>query len=187
MRPSRFKSLFWRKKAFSLVEVVIAIGIFSFVIVGIIGVFPMGLKARSESSLEARGALMARQIFESIQTKGSLENVSINTGILNKDSTKGNFRIVNFKPPSGGPPTEVTLGYSVDGITPNHLFDNGSIAWSGTDLGPPEQTITTKLRVKSELVERDLYNVTITIGYPANLPADKRRTVTYSQLVHSPS
>jgi hypothetical protein len=160
---------------------VIAIGIFTFVIVGIIGIFPLGLKARSESALETRSSLMARQIFDSIKTSGGLSAVSINIGLARKDATEGAFANVNLLPPN-----QVTIGYSQDGITPNYLFQNGLSDWEGTNLGDASQNITTKLRIKSSLISGDLYRVDIIVGYPARLPADKRQVVKFSQLVNSP-
>ena len=44
---------------FSLVEVTIAIGIFAFVIVGILGLLPAGMRLRADSAADTRAVLIA--------------------------------------------------------------------------------------------------------------------------------
>jgi len=48
-------SLFSRRQAFSLVEVVIALGIVAFVLVAILGLLPIGLRQTGDSEKESRG------------------------------------------------------------------------------------------------------------------------------------
>lgn len=52
--------------AFSLVEVVVAIGVVSFAIVAILGVFPIGLKTARSSGDETRAAQIAQDILTSL-------------------------------------------------------------------------------------------------------------------------
>jgi uncharacterized protein (TIGR02598 family) len=55
-------------RAFSLVEIVLALAIISFAIVGIMGLFPVAMKSAQESQMETRAALIARQIFSDLKT-----------------------------------------------------------------------------------------------------------------------
>ena len=55
-------------RAFSLVEIVLALAIISFAIVGIMGLFPVAMKSAQESQTETRAALIARQIFSDLKT-----------------------------------------------------------------------------------------------------------------------
>lgn len=60
-----------RRRAFSLVEVAIALGIVSFVIIAILGLFPIGFKNAQESRRETRASYIAEQIVKDIQSPAS--------------------------------------------------------------------------------------------------------------------
>ncbi len=55
-------------RGFSLIEVVLALGIISFAIVGIIGMMPVAMKSAGDSMRETDGTLIARGIFAAIQS-----------------------------------------------------------------------------------------------------------------------
>ena len=57
------------KKAFSLIEVVIALGIFSFAIVAILGLFSISLASSRESSDDTRSAAMVSQVVDALRAK----------------------------------------------------------------------------------------------------------------------
>jgi Tfp pilus assembly protein PilV len=154
---------------FSLVEVTIAIGIFAFVIVGIIGLFPVGLKQRQDAALETRAVLISRQIFESINAAGNLTNVSIAVG----EDERANVNLVN----------PLVLGYQVDGTAPGVNFGSDTGKW---DSGEVERDVTTKSKVTSTKISDQLYQVVVEVGYPAVLPADKRRKFSFSRLAYTP-
>jgi len=63
---------------FSLVEVVIALGIVSFAVLAIVGMMPMALKSAQESMRETDATLIAQRIFSELKT-GSGGNRSITT------------------------------------------------------------------------------------------------------------
>ena len=80
--------------AFSLVEVVVALGIVSFAIVAVMGMLPIALKTSRESMTETDAALIARRIFSEIscgtnsQRAVSMDtNNSVKTIDLAGDST----------------------------------------------------------------------------------------------------
>lgn len=54
-------------RAFSLIEVVLALGVISFAIIGIMGLFPVAMKAGLESQRETRAAHIARAIFTDLK------------------------------------------------------------------------------------------------------------------------
>ncbi|MFM8766010.1 MAG: prepilin-type N-terminal cleavage/methylation domain-containing protein [Spartobacteria bacterium] len=54
--------------AFSLVEVVIAIGIIAFAVLGIMGLMPLALKYGQESMRETDATLIAQRIFSELKT-----------------------------------------------------------------------------------------------------------------------
>lgn len=55
------------RKAFSLVEIVLALGIISFALVGIMGLFPVAMKSAQESQRETRAAQIAQQVFNDLR------------------------------------------------------------------------------------------------------------------------
>jgi len=61
---------------FSLVEVVIALGIVSFAVLAIVGMMPMALKSAQESMRETDSTLIAQRIFSELRT-GSGANRTI--------------------------------------------------------------------------------------------------------------
>lgn len=65
--------------AFTLIEIVLAIGIMSFALVGILGLFPVALETARDSKSETQVALLARQI-ESDLLASQVWNVSTDPG-----------------------------------------------------------------------------------------------------------
>lgn len=68
-----------RYAAFTLIEIVLAIGIMSFALVGILGLFPVALETARDSKAETQVALLARQI-ESDLLASQVWNVSTGPG-----------------------------------------------------------------------------------------------------------
>jgi uncharacterized protein (TIGR02598 family) len=54
---------------FSLVEVVLALGVVAFAIIAILGVFPVGLNASHDSQNESRAAQISQDIFSSLASQ----------------------------------------------------------------------------------------------------------------------
>ena len=82
------------RPGFSLIEVVIALGIISFAVVGIVGMMPVALKSAQESMRETDATLIAQRIFSELKTgNGANRTVtkdtinSIQTINLSSDST----------------------------------------------------------------------------------------------------
>lgn len=55
-------------EGFSLIEVVLALGIISFALVGIMGLFPIALKSSQESQRETRATIIAQQIVNDLRS-----------------------------------------------------------------------------------------------------------------------
>ncbi len=53
--------------AFSLIEVVLAVGVISFALVGIIGLFPVAMQSALDSQRETQVAFIARSLFSELQ------------------------------------------------------------------------------------------------------------------------
>ncbi len=156
--------------AFSLVEVTIAIGIFAFVLVGIIGLFPVGIRQREDSALETRAVMISRQIFESIEAAGNLTNVNITVG----EDERVAVNLVD---------QPLVLGYEVDGTAPGVNFEGDIGKWNS---GYVEQDVTTKSLITTTNLGGQLYRVDVQVGYPAILPSDKRRIYSFSRQAYTP-
>lgn len=58
-----------RRRAFSLIEIILAIGIISFAVVAILGMFPVAVRAATDSQHETQAALIARSLLEEIESR----------------------------------------------------------------------------------------------------------------------
>jgi uncharacterized protein (TIGR02598 family) len=170
------KLLIQQKSAFTLVETVVAIGIFSFVIVGILGLFPAGMRRQAESGAEARARIIAESVFETIKVSDSLQNskIPVEVGTPN----------LQFRNHIQG----TLLGFAQDGTGINYAWPSGSTSDWGNGNVPANQNITTKARVLSTLVpdNPNLYQVTVDVGTPANLPERAMQVYRFTTFVHSP-
>jgi type II secretory pathway pseudopilin PulG len=104
-----------QRSAFSLVEVVVSLGIIAFAIVAIIGVVPLGLSTGRSAQDETRAPQIAQDVFASLasqaQTKG-MAKITINP--------------VYTMPPPGQPlDTTKTPGYDINLGSP---FDYATLA-----------------------------------------------------------
>ena len=104
-----------RSGGFSLVEVTIAIGIFAFVVVGVMGLLPAGLRMRADSSAETRGVLISEELFASVRAATNLAFVTVRDGPGLKP---GNNRTVNIL--AG----QSVLGYPSQSTVPYWSFDS---------------------------------------------------------------
>jgi type II secretory pathway pseudopilin PulG len=168
---------------FSLVEVTIAIGIFAFVVVGIIGIFPTALKLRSESALDTRAFMIAQQLVASVQGSPNISNVAFRDGPA---MGSGNTRNVNL---TNGP---VVLGYQVRSAMPYFYYQvNPGASW--TNAGGMDAQITTSavneintLAMLSATIVpgfNNLYNVTVQVRSPATLALSNTRPVVFTTMV----
>jgi uncharacterized protein (TIGR02598 family) len=66
-----------RRRGFSLIEIVLALGIISFALVGILGLFPVAVNAAADSQHETQAALIARSIFDQIEATPNTPKRSI--------------------------------------------------------------------------------------------------------------
>jgi type II secretory pathway pseudopilin PulG len=70
MYRAAFSSYQFRDQAaFSLIEIVLAIGIVSFALIGILALFPVALNSAAESQRETQAAFIARAIFSDLDTE----------------------------------------------------------------------------------------------------------------------
>lgn len=172
-----------QREGFSLVEVTIAIGIFAFVVVGIIGMFPTALKMRSESALDTRAFMIAQQLIASVQGSPNISNVAFRDGPA---LGSGNTRNTNLLT---GP---VLLGYQVRSAMPYYFYQqNPGASW--TNAGGTDPQITTSavneintlalLTATNVPGFNNLYTITVQVRSPATLALSNTRPVVFTTLV----
>jgi len=166
------------RAGFSLVEVTIAIGIFAFVIVGIMGLFPVALQQRGDSALETRATLVARQVFESIASSSTADRIFLPPLFLMGEEDPD----LRNKPVGGFP---VTLHLGRIGTSALRAVD-GETDWRD---GTNTQDADTLARVRIESAgggAPGLYRATVDVGRPASLRESQRRNVSFTKLVYLP-
>ncbi len=93
------------KRAFSLVEVVLALGVVSFAIVAILGVIPVGLNSGRSSQSETRAAQIAQDILSSLASQ-----------------SQANFTNCVIKQPATTTALDFSYNITLDGSTPTYVF-----------------------------------------------------------------
>lgn len=90
-----------RRLGFTLVEVVIALGVISFALVAILGLFPVAMDAAKSSRNETRAAAIAQYIFEQLNTQQpDRASLPLGTNAISTAPTDGN-QLVNLTTNTG--------------------------------------------------------------------------------------
>jgi uncharacterized protein (TIGR02598 family) len=63
-------------RGFSLVEIVVALGVMAFALAGIAGLFPVAMASAQDSRRETRAALIARQLFATLRVPTGTERIA---------------------------------------------------------------------------------------------------------------
>lgn len=177
-----------RSAGFSLVEVTVAIGIFAFVVVGVLGLLPTALRMRAESAQETRAVLIATELFSSLQASGGAT-----AGILRDGPglTAGN----NVYPPVNlrsetimlGYPPQTTVPYFMwhtsRGGNPDQVWETGQL-----DSGAINNDIQTLALLSGEAVpgNPNLTRVTCQVRSPANTALANTRPTVFTTYVYTP-
>lgn len=169
-----------RIDGFSLVEIVLAIGIFSFVAVAILGLFSVALKMRADSAFETRAAIISTEIFSSIKMSGGPLRAIFRDGpaLLARNNTQVNFSrekvVVGY---TGNTTVPFGMWHSSRGQDPQSVWDSGNLEpWA---LNNQIQTLAlvSALPVANKT---NLYQVTCSVKTPASLPIGRASVTTFS-------
>ena len=164
---------------FSLVEVTIAIGIFAFVIVAILGLFPVALRQRSDAALETRAVLVAQQIFEGIRGSTNTSAIRLPPLVLQAKNTNG----VRFIASTNLTAFPVLLRYGPKGTTP--LSPGAANEWANGSTDSSSDALA-QIRIEAVAGAAGLYRATVGYGRPASLPEAKRKNFTFTKLILLP-
>jgi uncharacterized protein (TIGR02598 family) len=149
------------RAAFSLIEIIIALGILSFALVGILGLIPAAIGSSQESQRETQAALIARKIFNDLNTrKPSFRNDGTAPATL-VDLTKDGIYTADYTEagqlPGESPSDDARLGKS------------------------PIYNASVKVRANQPL--QNVSNVELTIRTPADAAPKNQRTYLFTALL----
>jgi type II secretory pathway pseudopilin PulG len=179
--------------AFSLVEVSVAIGIFAFVAVGILGLLPAGMKIRADSAQETRAVMIAQEMFSSISSSGGVKSVIMRDGpglTAQNNVNVGEGAGANLLEGSLmlGYPAQSTVPYFMwhdsRGMDPDQVWESGAMPPGAVDNG-----IQTIARLRAEPAEGgipNLYRVTCEVRSPADLPLARSAPAIFTTYIYTP-
>ncbi len=164
------------RSGFSLIEVVIAIGIISFALVGILGLFPVAMDAATKSQQETQAALIARTLYTDI------------------NATTGTKRFLITKAHAGGAVDKVDvdmtragdyyLSYDTEGVT------GGTISAGEYTSGKPGAAYVARLKVlplpattPGLNLQDGLSQITVTVETPAAAQRAKRQSYLFASMM----
>jgi type II secretory pathway pseudopilin PulG len=169
------------QNGFSLVEIVIAIGLFAFVAVAILSLFSVALKMRADSNLETKSFIIAEELFASIRMAGGINKAMFRDGPA---LAIRNNQLVDLRKDSVviGYPNDTTvpfgLWHSARGQDPKKVWENGDLeAWA---LANQITTLAYLRAIPSGAP--NLYKVICEVRSPATLPLNKSKVNSYTTL-----
>jgi type II secretory pathway pseudopilin PulG len=177
--------------AFTLVESVVAIGLFAFVIVGIVGLFGSALERQRQASFETRSVMVSQQILSRIRAASSATNINLTRG-SDPDTQDKLFHSASL----GAPGTNNVVFYykkdgtEISGILATNCYENTNLSFIG-EADSQIQDIVGRARLRlttNGTGSPNLYRVTIEVSEPANLPlAARRYTNTFTTFATFPN
>jgi Tfp pilus assembly protein PilV len=152
--------LAWR--GFSLVEVVIALGVVSFAVLAIVGMLPVALKSAQDSMRETDATLIAQRIFAEIKT-GTGTNRRVCT-----DSNNG----------------FITINLAVNGSNRLAFSENGTVFFQTTSRAAnPSVDFFAAINIFTNTGLSNLSRVQIDVSAPGAAPETQRTTNSFTTLL----
>jgi type II secretory pathway pseudopilin PulG len=173
------------RAGFSLVEVTIAIGIFAFVIVGVLGLLPAGMRMRADSAAETRGVLISEELFAAVRAATNLSSVVVRDGPGLQDRNNQTVDLLRESVVIGFP-SQTTVPYFLWGGSRSAGTPDSAWVQGQMPPGAVANAIDTLARLTATNVGGSLYRVTVAVRAPASVPLTNSRPSTFSTLVYSP-
>jgi type II secretory pathway pseudopilin PulG len=188
-----------RQAAFSLTEVVIALGIFAVSMVGVIALFPVASSAGRESSEETQAAILAQTIFSdlrsSTQAKGksagwivrgpnTFTNAQWITPVsLVANST--NYVAYDLAPRvnSSGPDGTGMIGQPISLKAINQSLSATSFS---NAITVSNAIFAARITIGPDTTRVGLAQVTVSVETPASVPQANRRCYVFQSLMYAP-
>jgi uncharacterized protein (TIGR02598 family) len=150
--------------AFSLIEVVIALGIVAFAVIAIVGMLPIALKSSQNTMRETDATIIAQRIFSELKTDtGANRTFTINTnGDTETLSLTSHENTNNF------------LGFKNDGEVQN---------FTKSPTNKPALDFYAQISVFTNTGTSNLSRIQIDITYPPSAPPGARTTNSFVTLL----
>jgi uncharacterized protein (TIGR02598 family) len=163
MHPDFFRI---RQSAFSLIEIVLAVGIISFALVGIIGLFPTAINSALESQRQTQAALIAKRLFTDLKSPKPF---------IQKEGEKP--KSSDFPNLSGHTVTKVT--YDEGGALPGQFSGKGQLT-----TGSPVYLAT--VEITPDTPSEGLTTVQVDIATPANADISHQSIYRFVSILDTP-
>lgn len=152
------------RRGFSLVEVVLALGVISFAIVAILGVFPIGLSTSHSAQDETRAPQIAQMILSSLTAQASTQFNNVLVPLPNSQTLA------------------VDLTASASPATPNLYADNnGQLTTVAANATYAVTIITDNAPVGFDTGFAN--KVTVVVAWPANAAAANQTKRDYIRII----
>jgi type II secretory pathway pseudopilin PulG len=167
-----------RPSAFTLIESVVAIGIFAFVIVGIVGLYGAALDRQRQASFETRAVMVSQQILARIRAANSPTTISFISGSSGPTTENKLYHVTNASIPLN---TNVFYykkdGTEISGLLRADSYESSNYSFLGTPDNQPSDIVgrARTILTTNNTGSTNLYRVTIEVSEPANLPLSARR------------
>ena len=155
-------------RGFSLIEIVLALGVIAFALVGIMGLFPVAMKSAEESQRETRATLIAQRIFSDLRVASG----------PNRFVTSGSNDVTNAVNLASG--TSVFLAFNTNGV-PVTAIPGGTFSNSYTDAAA---TFLAAVSVDTNTGTANLSRVQATIESPSAAPSANRSKYLFVTLMN---
>jgi hypothetical protein len=170
MRPN----LLGRPLAFSLVEAALSLAVISFVIVAIMGLFPLAMQTSRESNRETRATVIARRIFDELQSLPAT-----NTALVRGPSvTNLVSRITGMNLST---PSLHVLLYDEQGEGLTNAISPGEFR---NPISAPEAYFAAEVRVTPDFPSPGTTRVQATIEAPSSAPSPRRSNFVFVTLMN---
>ncbi|MFZ4776236.1 MAG: type IV pilus modification PilV family protein [Terrimicrobiaceae bacterium] len=158
--------------AFSLIEIVLALGVIAFALVGIMGLFPVAMKSAQESQRETRATLIAQQIFSDLRV------LSGTNRMLVRGASAGSSPAIltNFNLSQN---TTAFMAYDAEGRGQPNTLDAASFSNS-----MPDAAFLASIASDTNTGVSNLSRVQTTIETPASAPSTNRSRYTFVTLMN---
>jgi hypothetical protein len=164
-----------RQLAFSLVEVVLALGVIAVGVIAILGVFPTALQIGHSAQDETRAPHIAQSVFGSLVAEARTSTGNLNTAATIPPTTTSVDLTLSTSSPSPSPapsPMPYAFYANNDGQLTNSASDATYAVTIFTNNTPPGFTSS-----------GDANQVTVRVAWPASAPAANQTFRDYVRIV----
>ncbi len=163
---------------FSLVEIVLALAVIAFALVGIMGLFPVAMRSAQESQRETRATFIAQKIFSDLRIVNGTNRLLVRGPSL----TNSSQLITNFSLAVNN--NQTFLAYDSDGSGLPLNITSGIQFSNAIPPSTPPAIFVASILVDTNTGLPNLSRVQATIETPAVAPSTNRSRYTFTTLMN---